>query len=86
MSKRKDLDSSAISQMAEVKMDPVNAPNSAAPITAHNNNNIDNMVAAKELLTAKDRDAQINAPINRRRKLPQDQMDPFIDQMKEECL
>uniref|UniRef100_A0A915HFJ6 Uncharacterized protein n=1 Tax=Romanomermis culicivorax TaxID=13658 RepID=A0A915HFJ6_ROMCU len=67
-------------------MDPLNAPNSAAPIKANNNNNINNMVAAKELLTAKDRDTQINAPIDKRQKLAEDQIDPFIDQMKEENL
>uniref|UniRef100_A0A915J776 Uncharacterized protein n=1 Tax=Romanomermis culicivorax TaxID=13658 RepID=A0A915J776_ROMCU len=39
-----------------------------APIKA-NNNNINNMVAAKELLTVEDRDTQIIVPINRRLKL-----------------
>uniref|UniRef100_A0A915IAT8 Uncharacterized protein n=1 Tax=Romanomermis culicivorax TaxID=13658 RepID=A0A915IAT8_ROMCU len=86
MSKQKGSDSSAISQRAEVKMDPVNAPNLAAPITA-NSNNIHNMATAKELSTADDRDAQINAPIDRRPKLAEDQIDPFIvDQLKEEPL
>uniref|UniRef100_A0A915HPS8 Uncharacterized protein n=1 Tax=Romanomermis culicivorax TaxID=13658 RepID=A0A915HPS8_ROMCU len=85
MSKRNGSDSSAIRQRTEVKMDPVNAPNSAAPITANNNNKINNMAMAKELLTAEDRDAQINAPIHRRPKLAEDQIDPFIDQFKEEC-
>uniref|UniRef100_A0A915J9H2 Uncharacterized protein n=1 Tax=Romanomermis culicivorax TaxID=13658 RepID=A0A915J9H2_ROMCU len=66
-------------------MGPINAPNSAAPITANNSNNINNMAAAKELLTAEDRDAQTNAPIDRRPKLTKNLMDPFmIDQMKEE--
>uniref|UniRef100_A0A915KZ29 Uncharacterized protein n=1 Tax=Romanomermis culicivorax TaxID=13658 RepID=A0A915KZ29_ROMCU len=68
-------------------MDPVNAPNSAMAIMANNNNNINIVAAAKELLTAKDRDIQINAPIDTRPKLAEDQIDPFIiDQMKEECL
>uniref|UniRef100_A0A915JSC6 Uncharacterized protein n=1 Tax=Romanomermis culicivorax TaxID=13658 RepID=A0A915JSC6_ROMCU len=82
MSKQKGSDSSAISQRAEVKLDPVSTPNSTAPIMA--NNNINNMAAAKELLTADDRDAQIMAPIDRRHKLAKDQIDPFIDQFKEE--
>uniref|UniRef100_A0A915L9M4 Uncharacterized protein n=2 Tax=Romanomermis culicivorax TaxID=13658 RepID=A0A915L9M4_ROMCU len=83
-SKQKGLDSSAISQTAEVKMDRGNVPNSAGPIMA--NNNINNMAPAKELLTAEDRDAQIRAPIDRRPKLAEDQIDPFIDQIREECL
>uniref|UniRef100_A0A915HSD1 Uncharacterized protein n=1 Tax=Romanomermis culicivorax TaxID=13658 RepID=A0A915HSD1_ROMCU len=68
-------------------MDPVNAPNPTGPIIANNNNNTHKMAAAKELLTADDRDAQINAPTNRRLKLAEDQIDPFIvDQLKEEHL
>uniref|UniRef100_A0A915KZD8 Uncharacterized protein n=1 Tax=Romanomermis culicivorax TaxID=13658 RepID=A0A915KZD8_ROMCU len=81
-SKRKGSNSSAISQRTVVKLDPVNAPNPAAPITA-NNNNI-NMAVAKELFTADDRDARINAPIDKRQKFAEDQVDPFIfNQLKE---
>uniref|UniRef100_A0A915KDE1 Uncharacterized protein n=1 Tax=Romanomermis culicivorax TaxID=13658 RepID=A0A915KDE1_ROMCU len=82
-SKQKGSNSSNISQRGEVKVDPVNARNSAAPITA-SNNNINNMAVAKELLTADDRDAQIMAPIDRRLKLAKDHIDPF-DQFKEKC-
>uniref|UniRef100_A0A915HJU1 Uncharacterized protein n=1 Tax=Romanomermis culicivorax TaxID=13658 RepID=A0A915HJU1_ROMCU len=67
-SKQKGSDSSAISQKAEIKMDPVSAPDPAAPtMTKINSNN--NMAVGKELLTADDRDAQIDAPIDRRPKL-----------------
>uniref|UniRef100_A0A915IQZ9 Uncharacterized protein n=1 Tax=Romanomermis culicivorax TaxID=13658 RepID=A0A915IQZ9_ROMCU len=83
--KQKGSNSSAISQRAEVKLDRVSALNPVAPIRA--NNNINNMATAKEVLTADDRDAQINAHFDRRPKFSRDQMDLFIfDQMKEECL
>uniref|UniRef100_A0A915KGT2 Uncharacterized protein n=1 Tax=Romanomermis culicivorax TaxID=13658 RepID=A0A915KGT2_ROMCU len=75
------LQPSALKEMIE------GAGNAATPKTAKNNNNIDNMVAAKELLTGEYRNAQINAPINRRLILAEDQIDPFIvNQMKEEHL
>uniref|UniRef100_A0A915JB49 Uncharacterized protein n=1 Tax=Romanomermis culicivorax TaxID=13658 RepID=A0A915JB49_ROMCU len=57
------------------------------PIMANNDNNINNMAGAKKLLTAEDRDAQINVPMDRRWRLAKDQIHLFIgDEMKEECL
>uniref|UniRef100_A0A915K1V7 Uncharacterized protein n=1 Tax=Romanomermis culicivorax TaxID=13658 RepID=A0A915K1V7_ROMCU len=85
-SKRKGSNSSAISHRAEVKLYPLNAPNPATPIMTNSNNNINNMATAKELFTADDRDTQINVPMDRRPKLAEDQIDPFVvDQLKEEC-
>uniref|UniRef100_A0A915HSN0 Uncharacterized protein n=1 Tax=Romanomermis culicivorax TaxID=13658 RepID=A0A915HSN0_ROMCU len=52
MSKQEGSGSSAISQKAEVKVDPVSAPDPAAPIMASNNNINNDIAMAKELLTA----------------------------------
>uniref|UniRef100_A0A915ICM3 Uncharacterized protein n=1 Tax=Romanomermis culicivorax TaxID=13658 RepID=A0A915ICM3_ROMCU len=63
-------------------MDPISAPDPVAPIMTKINNN-NNMAAAKELLTANDRDAQVDAPIDSRPKLAENQTDSFIfDQRK----